>query len=169
MCHLIAACFPRLLTILAPATFPQLPNSPLRDPPARQDPAHAFRYFPASLPPPRPRDRRVNLFPPPHEQPGKLRSAHHRRQRCHPLNFTTIRQTFADGDERVLVHIPSPNTRDTCTVFPSLAISPDLDGLTFEPQIDFAIQVLDEDHLMCENQIPAEAPPLNPARDDLLA
>ena len=41
---------------------------------------------------------------------GKLQSAHHRRQRCWLPNFTTIRQTFTDGDERVLVHIPSPNT-----------------------------------------------------------
>lgn len=99
----------------------------------------------------------------PHEQPGKLQSAHHRRQRCHLPNFTTIRQTFADGDERVLVHIPSPNTCDTCTVFWSLAISPGFAGPTPESQINFAIQVLDEDRLMCENQIPVEVP-LNPAR-----
>src|SRR5690606_36636526 len=33
----------------------------------------------------------------PHEQPGKLQSAHHRRQRCHLPNFTTIRQTFQIG------------------------------------------------------------------------
>lgn len=99
----------------------------------------------------------------PHEQPGKLQSAHHRRQRCYLPNFTTIRQTFEDGDERVLVHIPSPNTRTTCTVFWSLAISPNFDGPTPESQIDFAIQVLDEDRQMCENQLPAEVP-LNPAR-----
>ncbi len=99
----------------------------------------------------------------PHEQPGKLQSAHHRRQRCYLPNFTTIRQSFNDGDERVLVHIPSPNTRTTCTVFWSLAISPGFDGPTPESQIDFAIQVLDEDRQMCENQLPAEVP-LNPAR-----
>lgn len=99
----------------------------------------------------------------PHEQPGKLQSAHHRRQRCHLPNFTTIRQSFADGDERVLVHVPSPNTRETCTVFWSLAISPDFQGPPPDSQIDFAIRVLDEDRRMCELQIPAEVP-INPAR-----
>ncbi len=99
----------------------------------------------------------------PHEQPGKLQSAHHRHQRCYLPNFTTIRQSFTDGDERVLVHIPSPNTPTTCTVFWSLAISPQFDGPLPASQIDFAIRVLDEDRVMCENQIPAEVP-INPAR-----
>jgi vanillate O-demethylase monooxygenase subunit len=99
----------------------------------------------------------------PHEQPGKLQSAHHRRQRCFLPNFTTIRQSFADGDERVLVHIPSPNTRETCTVFWALAISPGFRGPPPDSQIDFAIKVLDEDRQMCELQIPAEVP-INPAR-----
>jgi phenylpropionate dioxygenase-like ring-hydroxylating dioxygenase large terminal subunit len=99
----------------------------------------------------------------PHEQPGKLQRAHHRRQRCHLPNFTTIRQTFADGDERVLVHIPSPNTRESCTVFWALAISPGFDGPAPDDQIAFAVQVLDEDRRMCELQIPAEVP-INPAR-----
>ena len=99
----------------------------------------------------------------PHEQPGKLQSAHHRRQRCHLPNFTTIRQTFADGDERVLVHIPSPVTRESCIVFWALAISPGFDGPPPKSQIDFAVKVLDEDRLMCEAQIPAEVP-INPAR-----
>lgn len=99
----------------------------------------------------------------PHEQPGKLQSAHHRRQRGWMPNFTTIRQSFTDGDERVLVHIPSPNTRETCTVFWSLAISPGFRGPSPESQIDFAIKVLDEDRQMCELQIPAEVP-INPAR-----
>ncbi len=99
----------------------------------------------------------------PHEQPGKLQSAHHRRQRCYLPNFTTIRQTFHDGDERVLVHIPSPNTRERCTVFWSLAISPGFGGPAPDDQIDFAIKVLDEDRLMCESQIPAEVP-INPSR-----
>ncbi len=99
----------------------------------------------------------------PHEQPGKLQSAHHRRQRCHLPNFTTIRQTFLDGDERVLVHIPSPNTRETCTVFWALGISPNFDGPAPDDQISFAIKVLDEDRQMCEMQIPAEVP-INPAR-----
>lgn len=99
----------------------------------------------------------------PHEQPGKLQSAHHRQQRCHLPNFTTIRQTFTDGDERVLVHIPSPNTRESCTVFWSLAISPRFDGPEPDSQIDFAIKVLEEDRDMCELQIPAEIP-LNPTR-----
>ncbi len=99
----------------------------------------------------------------PHEQPGKLQSAHHRRQRCFLPNFTTIRQTFTDGDERVLVHIPSPVTRESCIVFWALAISPGFDGPPPESQIDFAVRVLDEDRLMCESQLPAEVP-INPAR-----
>lgn len=99
----------------------------------------------------------------PHEQPGKLQSAHQRRQRCFLPNFTIIRQTFLDGDERVLVHIPSPNTRETCTVFWSLAISPGFRGPPPEAQIEFATRVLDEDRRMCELQIPREVP-LNPAR-----
>lgn len=99
----------------------------------------------------------------PHEQPGKLQSAHRRRQRCYLPNFTTIRQTFTDGDERVLVHIPSPNTHDTCTCFWALAVSPKFDGPPPPSQIDFAIRVLDEDRIMCENQIPSEVP-INPAR-----
>ena len=99
----------------------------------------------------------------PHEPPGKLQSAHHRQQRCHLPNFTTIRQSFADGDERVLVHIPSPNTRERCTVFWSLAISPGFQGPPPAAQMEFAIKVLDEDRLMCENQVPAEVP-INPAR-----
>src|SRR6185503_5310950 len=64
----------------------------------------------------------------PHEPPAKLQSAHQRSQRCYLPNFTTIRQTFADGDERILVHIPSPNTHETCTVFWALAISPGFRG-----------------------------------------
>ena len=99
----------------------------------------------------------------PHEQPGKLQSAHRRRQRCHLPNFTTIRQTFTDGDERVLVHVPSPNTRETCTVFWSLAISPGFDGPPASSQIEFAIRVLDEDRRMCELQLPREVP-INPSR-----
>ncbi len=99
----------------------------------------------------------------PHEQPGKLQRAHHRRQRGYLPNFTTIRQTFEDGDERVLVHIPSPHTRESCTCFWSVAISPGFDGPSAESQVEFAIQVLDEDRQMCELQIPPEVP-INPAR-----
>ncbi|WP_175414849.1 aromatic ring-hydroxylating oxygenase subunit alpha [Nibricoccus aquaticus] len=99
----------------------------------------------------------------PHEQPGKLQSAHHRMQRCFLPNFTTIRQSFTDGDERVLVHIPSPNTQESCTVFWSVAISPDFRGPPPDSQIEFAIRVLDEDRQMCELQIPREVP-INPAR-----
>jgi phenylpropionate dioxygenase-like ring-hydroxylating dioxygenase large terminal subunit len=99
----------------------------------------------------------------PHEQPGKLQSAHHRRQRCHLPNFTTIRQTFDDGDERVLVHIPSPNTRTECTCFWALALSPGFNGPAPQDQVDFAIKVLNEDRTMCENQVPAEVP-VNPSR-----
>ena len=98
-----------------------------------------------------------------HEQPGKLQSAHHRRQRCHLPNFTTIRQTFEDGDERVLVHIPSPNTLTECTCFWALAVSPGFKGPHLEDQLNFAVQVLDEDRIMCENQVPAEVS-INPAR-----
>jgi len=99
----------------------------------------------------------------PHEQPGKLQSAHHRRQRCHLPNFTTIRQSFPDGDERVLVHIPSPHDLENCTVYWSLAISPGFRGPPPESQIEFAVRVLDEDRRMCELQVPREVP-INPAR-----
>jgi phenylpropionate dioxygenase-like ring-hydroxylating dioxygenase large terminal subunit len=99
----------------------------------------------------------------PHEQPGKLQSAHRRRQRCFLPNFTTIRQTFEDGDERVLVHIPSPVTADQCTVFWALAISSGFKGPTPEEQITFATRVLEEDRTMCEGQIPREVP-INPSR-----
>lgn len=98
-----------------------------------------------------------------HEMPGKLQRAHHRRQRSWLPNFTTIRQTFLDGDERVLIHIPSPNTRESCTCFWSLAISPGFDGPPAENQIAFAINVLDEDRRMCETQRPREVP-INPGR-----
>ncbi len=98
-----------------------------------------------------------------HEQPGKLQQAHRRRQRCHLPNFTTIRQSFHDGDERVLVHIPSPISLTECNVFWALAISPGFRGPEPASQIDFAIRVLEEDRAMCENQIPAEVP-INPER-----
>jgi vanillate O-demethylase monooxygenase subunit len=94
--------------------------------------------------------------------PGKLQLAHQRRQRCFLPNFTTIRQSFEDGDERVLVHIPSPNTRETCTVFWALAISPGFKGPAPEEQMAFAVRVLEEDRRMCENQVPAEVP-INPS------
>jgi vanillate O-demethylase monooxygenase subunit len=99
----------------------------------------------------------------PHEPPGKLQSAHHRRQRCWLPNFTTIRQSFTDGDERVLLHVPSPVTRESCTVFWSLAISPGFRGPAPQAQLDFAVRVLDEDRRMCESQLPAEVP-INPVR-----
>lgn len=99
----------------------------------------------------------------PHEQPGKLQSAHHRRQRCYLPNFTVIRQSWPDGDERLLLHVPSPNTRESCTVFWALAISPDFKGPEPQSQLDFAVRVLDEDRVMCENQSPAEVP-VNPSR-----
>jgi phenylpropionate dioxygenase-like ring-hydroxylating dioxygenase large terminal subunit len=99
----------------------------------------------------------------PHEAPGKLQRAHRRRQRCYLPNFTTIRQSFDDGDERVLVHVPSPVTRDTCNVFWAIAISSDFDGPSPESQLEFAVRVLDEDRQMCELQIPREVP-INPSR-----
>jgi phenylpropionate dioxygenase-like ring-hydroxylating dioxygenase large terminal subunit len=99
----------------------------------------------------------------PHVQPGKLQSAHHRCQRGYLPNFTTIRQSFPDGDERLLVHIPSPHDQENCTVFWSVAISPGFQGPSPESQIEFAIKVLDEDRQMCELQTPREVP-INPAR-----
>jgi vanillate O-demethylase monooxygenase subunit len=99
----------------------------------------------------------------PHTQPGKLQQAHRRLQRCWLPNFTTIRQSFHDGDERVLVHIPSPNTPTRCTVFWSLAISPGFRGPAPEDQMRFAVNVLNEDRVMCENQTPPEVP-VNPSR-----
>ena len=98
-----------------------------------------------------------------HELPGKLQSAHHRRQRGYLPNFTTIRQSFPDGDERVLVHIPSPNTRESCTCFWAIAISPGFQGPPPEAQMEFATRVLDEDRQMCELQLPREVP-INPGR-----
>ena len=99
----------------------------------------------------------------PHTQPGKLQQAHHRKQHGYLPNFTTIRQSFEDGDERVLVHIPSPNTHDSCTVFWALAISPAFDGPKPDDQMEFAIGVLNEDRQMCEAQSPKEVP-LMPSR-----
>jgi phenylpropionate dioxygenase-like ring-hydroxylating dioxygenase large terminal subunit len=99
----------------------------------------------------------------PENPPGKLQQAHRRRQRCWLPNFTTIRQSFGDGDERVLLHVPSPNTRERCTVYWSLAISPGFKGPAPAEQIRFAVNVLDEDRRMCENQVPGEVP-INPSK-----
>jgi vanillate O-demethylase monooxygenase subunit len=99
----------------------------------------------------------------PENPPGKLQEAHRRRQRCFLPNFTTIRQSFADGDERVLLHVPSPVTTTECNVFWSLAISPKFRGPAPEEQMKFAVRVLTEDRRMCENQIPKEVP-VNPSR-----
>lgn len=99
----------------------------------------------------------------PHEQPGKLQSSHHRKQRCFLPNFTVIRQSWPDGDERLLIHVPSPQTRESCNVFWALAISPNFQGPPPQAQLEFAIRVLDEDRLMCENQLPHEVP-INPSR-----
>lgn len=95
--------------------------------------------------------------------PSKLQRAHFRRQRCYLPNFTTIRQTFEDGDERMLVHIPSPNTREACTVFWALAQPEGFRGPGLEEQLGFSTKVLEEDRYMCENQVPREAP-INPTR-----
>ncbi|WOO39316.1 NADH:ubiquinone reductase (Na(+)-transporting) subunit F [Rubellicoccus peritrichatus] len=89
---------------------------------------------------------------------GKLSRGHHRRQRIYLPNFTTIRQSWNDGDERVLVHIPSPNTQESCTMFWALAISPNFDGPRPEDQMRFAVSVYAEDKEMMENQRPAEVP-----------
>lgn len=89
---------------------------------------------------------------------SKLANAHLRQQKIYLPNFTTIRQSFEDGDERVLVHIPSPNSMYHCTLFWALAISPGFDGPPPEDQIEFAIGVYNEDIGMMENQRPLEAP-----------
>jgi vanillate O-demethylase monooxygenase subunit len=94
----------------------------------------------------------------PDQAPGKLQQSHQRRQRVFLPNFTTIRQSFEDGDERVLVHIPSPHTAMSCTVFWALAISPKFAGPAARDQIAFAVKVLDEDRIMVENQRPLEVP-----------
>lgn len=99
----------------------------------------------------------------PGTEPTKLQSAHQRHQRCYLPNFTTIRQTFEDGDERMLVHIPSPNTRESCTVFWALAQPADFDGPPLEDQVPFSTSVLEEDRFMCERQVPREVP-ISPAR-----
>ena len=99
----------------------------------------------------------------PGTEPTKLQSAHQRHQRCYLPNFTTIRQTFEDGDERMLVHIPSPNTHDRCTVFWALAQPENFDGPALEDQVAFSTSVLEEDRFMCERQTPAEVP-ISPAR-----
>lgn len=92
--------------------------------------------------------------------PSRLQAGHHRSQRCHLPNVTTIRQTWADGHARVLVHVPSPITPTSCRVFWSLAISPGFDGPPADAQLAFAVTVLDEDRRMCENQDPLEVPML---------
>ncbi|HYE07193.1 MAG TPA: aromatic ring-hydroxylating dioxygenase subunit alpha [Planctomycetota bacterium] len=89
---------------------------------------------------------------------GKLQRAHRRTQRWHRPNVTTIRQSWPDGDERVLVHVPSPTSAESCTVFWSLAISPAFSGPPPAEQMAFAVRVLDEDRRLCESQIPREAP-----------
>jgi vanillate O-demethylase monooxygenase subunit len=99
----------------------------------------------------------------PGTEPTKLQSAHQRHQRCYLPNFTTIRQTFEDGDERMLVHIPSPNTPTSCTVFWALAQPEDFDGPALEDQVAFSTSVLEEDRFMCERQVPSEVP-ISPAR-----
>lgn len=94
----------------------------------------------------------------PTQEPGKLQQAHHRCQRIYLPNVTTIRQSFHDGDERVLVHIPSPHSETSCTVYWALAISKHFDGPPIDDQISFAINVLSEDKIMVENQRPREVP-----------
>ena len=99
----------------------------------------------------------------PGKTPTKLQSAHQRHQRCYLPNVTTIRQTFGDGDERMLVHVPSPNTHDSCTVFWLLAQPGDFDGPALEDQVAFSTNVLEEDRFMCERQRPREVP-ISPGR-----
>ncbi|MCA0268057.1 MAG: aromatic ring-hydroxylating dioxygenase subunit alpha [Bacteroidetes bacterium] len=90
--------------------------------------------------------------------PTKLQSAHHRHQRGYMPNFTTIRQTFEDGDERMLFHVPSPVTPTSCLVFWAVAQPRTFDGPPLADQLAFSTQVLEEDRYMCERQIPKEVP-----------
>ncbi|BCM88501.1 hypothetical protein IAD21_00334 [Abditibacteriota bacterium] len=99
----------------------------------------------------------------PHEQPGKLASAYARLYRTWLPNFTMIRQSWPDGDERLLLHVPVPVSREKCVVMWSLAISPHFDGPPPAAQVEFATRVLDEDRDMCKNQRPREVPS-NPSR-----
>ena len=55
-------------------------------------------------------------------------------------------------------YIPSPITETSCRVFWAVAISPNFDGPTPDEQLGFAVTVLDEDRIMCENQRPLEVP-----------
>ncbi len=95
--------------------------------------------------------------------PGKLQSAHQRHQRGHLPNVTTVRQTFGDGDERLVLHVPSPNTRESCTVFWAVAQPAGFDGPALADQVAFSTSVLEEDRFMCERQVPREVP-IDPAR-----
>lgn len=95
--------------------------------------------------------------------PTKLQRAHHRHQRAYLPNFTTIRQTFEDGDERMLFHVPSPNTPTSCTVFWAVAQPRTFDGPPLADQLDFSTRVLEEDRYMCERQRPLEVP-VSPGR-----
>lgn len=99
----------------------------------------------------------------PAEPPGKLQCAHHRCQRGYLANFTTIRQTFAGGDEPVRLDVPSLRTRTNCTIFWSFAISLGFDGPPPVTQLELAIRVLAEDRVMCESQVPDEVT-INPGR-----
>ena len=63
--------------------------------------------------------------------------------------------------ERVPMQMPSPNLRERCTVFWSLAISPGFRGRPPKQQIEFTVRVLEEDRQMCELRVPREVP-LNP-------
>jgi phenylpropionate dioxygenase-like ring-hydroxylating dioxygenase large terminal subunit len=98
----------------------------------------------------------------PGEPVTKLQSAHQRHYRHWVPNFTLIRQVFPDGDQRLLLHVPSPNERERCHVFWALAQSPGFAGPPLAEQIPFSTQVLDEDRQMCEGQTPAEVP-INPS------
>ncbi len=63
----------------------------------------------------------------------------------------------------MVVHVPSPNTHDRCTVFWALAQPSAFDGPALEDQVAFSTGVLEEDRFMCERQTPREVP-ISPAR-----
>ncbi len=58
--------------------------------------------------------------------------------------------------------ISKPEGNARCTCFWAIAISPEFKGPPPQDQLKFAEKVLDEDRVMCENQVPSEVP-INPA------
>jgi vanillate O-demethylase monooxygenase subunit len=104
--------------------------------------------------------RAETIFPATHGAALKSRlQGEHKRTYVHHLpNVTSIIMTFENGDERMLLHIPSMNDGEHCSVFWALAQSPGFDGPPLEEQLPFGTAVLDEDRRICESQYPREVP-----------